>query len=120
MAVTKIDDVHLYAGMTDGIIEANNMKKWLKDNNIEYTLMFYADESAHTGLLEALSSWWRDDSNAAFTDFPILVYTEIHDDLPPSRYPRKFFKTLSDMQNSNFLSVYKVTDSGHNNKNTGT
>jgi len=108
MAITKIDDVFLYVGITDGVTEANNIKKWLVANNIKYTLLFYGDDAQHADVIGALNSWWP---GASIVDFPILVYTEIHDDLPPSQYPRKYFQTLVDLQGSNFLSTYTLTNS---------
>jgi hypothetical protein len=108
MAITKIDDVFLYVGITDGVTEANNIKKWLVANNINYTLLFYGDDAQHADVFVALNSWWPDTN---IVDFPVLVYTEIHDDLPPSRYPRKYFQTLADIQGSNFLSTYTSTNS---------
>jgi hypothetical protein len=109
MAITKIDDVFLYIGITDGVTEANNIKKWLLANNIKYTLLFYGDDSQHTDVLNALNSWWP---GANIIDFPVLVYTEIHNDLPPSQYPRKWFQTLSAIQASEFLTTYQSTNSG--------
>jgi hypothetical protein len=111
MALTKIDDVHLYTGVTDGAAEGAAIKKWLVANNIKYQLLFYGDDSVHKQVLEALSSWWQGDPNSVFEDFPVLTYTEIHDDLPPSRYPKKYFKTLEAIETSDFLATYKSTNS---------
>jgi len=108
MAITKIDDVFLYTGVTAGSAESWRIKDFLVTNNIKYTLMFYGDDSSHNNIFEALNSWWP---GANLTDFPILVYTEIHDDLSPSQYPRKFFKSLAEIEASDFLSTYKSTNS---------
>ena len=105
MALTKIDDLYLYVGITAGAAESYRIKQWLTDNNIKFTLMFYGDDGQHDGLFSALSSWFPEKQNDPFTDFPVLIYTEIHDDLSPSQYPRKFFTNLDDIVNSNFLSL---------------
>jgi len=106
MALTKIDDIYLYAGITAGAAESFAIKQYLVDNNVKYTLMFYGDDGSHEGVFAALSTWFADrGTENPFTDFPILVYTEIHDDLSPSQYPRKYFTNLNDITNSNFLSL---------------
>lgn len=105
MALTKIVDCNLYSGLTQNAQECFDFKKWLEDNNVEFQLLFYNDSSQHELVFNALNTWWE---NAGITSFPIFVYTEMHDDLTPSRYPRKFFKSLADIQASDFLTQYRV------------
>jgi hypothetical protein len=105
MALTKIDDVQLYAGFTSTAQQTWEMKNFLDTNHIQYQLMFYGEDERHTELFSALSSWWP---SSNITGFPVLVYTEIHDDLPPSRYPRIYYTDLNTLQSSSFLTDYQL------------
>jgi hypothetical protein len=105
MAITKIDDLHLYAGITSTAQQIWEMKNFLNTNGVQYQLMFYGEDERHKELFDALNTWWN---GANIVAFPILVYTEIHDDLPPSRYPRIYYTDLATLQSSNFLNDYKL------------
>jgi hypothetical protein len=108
MAITRIDDVHLYAAITAGADECWKIKQWLVENKIKFTTLYYGDDSQHADVLTALNTWWE---NPGFTDFPVLTYTEVHDDIGPSQFPRNYFKTLADIKASSFLQTYKSTNS---------
>jgi len=109
MALTKIVDCYLYCGFTEDAQACFDFKKWLEDNNVDFQLLFYADNSQHKGVFDALNSWWPDlESENKLSKFPIFVYTEIHDDLTPAKYPRKFFKSTAEIQTSNFLTQYQL------------
>lgn len=105
MALVKIDDVFLYTALTATAHQCWLMKKYLQDNNINYTNLHYNDDTQLPDVFAPLNTWW---TNVTFDEMPILIYTEIHDDLPPSKYPRKFFKTVADIQASNFLQEYQL------------
>jgi len=105
MALTKIVDCYLYSGFTEDSQACYDFKKWLEDNNVEFQLLFYSDNAQHASVFDALNSWWP---GAELNSFPIFVYTEMHDDLTPSVYPRKYFKTLADIQASEFLTQYQL------------
>jgi hypothetical protein len=105
MALTKIVDCCLYVGLTQDAQACYEFKKWLEDNNVEYQLLMYSYDNQHSEVFTALSSWWPDTQISAF---PVLVYTEIHDDLSPMMYPRKYFKTVTDIQASEFLTQYAL------------
>jgi len=105
MAIVRIDDIHFYTAITESAQQCWAMKKWLKGNNVEFVSMHYTDDAQAAGVITALNTWW---DNANITDFPILTYTEIHDDLSPSRYPRRYFTTLIDLAGSDFLEKYAL------------
>jgi hypothetical protein len=102
MAITKIDDIDLYVGLTTDAQTCWEMKKFLTDNNIKFRTMMYADDAQHEALFTAVSTWWED---VTFDKFPFLTYTEIDSDVPPSQYPRKFAKTVADLQTGDFVQL---------------
>ncbi len=104
MALTKIDDVYLYTAMDHTAQACFEMKQYLQDNNVNFNHLHYNDDSQLPDVFAPLSTWWEGET---FNAMPILIYTEIHDDLPPSRYPRKFFKTLDDLKASTFIQDYQ-------------
>ena len=105
MAITKIDDIHFYAAVTKDAQACWDMKNYLITNNIKFTNMLY-DDTQLDGVLASLSTWWP---GANFTGFPILVYTEVHDDLSVSQYPRVYFTDVASLSASNFLELYNLT-----------
>lgn len=102
MAITKIDDIDLYVGLTADAQACWDMKKFLTDNNIKFRTMMYADDSQHKSLFEAISTWWPGET---FDKFPFVIYTEVDLDLPPSQFPRKFAKTVAELQSGNFVQL---------------
>ena len=106
MALIKIDDVDLYTGFTASAADCYAAKKWLDEQNITYTLMNYADDSQHNDLFNALNTWWP--NQHTFTDFPFVIYTEIHDDLSPKNYPKVCIQGLADIQASNLPQLWKL------------
>ena len=102
MAVTKIDDIDLYVGLTETAQECWSIKKFLTDNNIKFRTLMYADDAQHEDLFAGVSTWWE---GVTFDKFPFVTYTEIDIDVPPSQYPRKFAKTLADLQGGNFVQL---------------
>ncbi len=107
MALTKIVDCYLYSGFTEEAQACSDLKIWLENNNIDFQFLFYADNSQHEAVFTALNSWWpKLEPENKLDKFPIFVYTEVHDDLTPAKYPRKFFKSVTEIQASDFLTQY--------------
>ena len=102
MAITKIDDVDLYVGLTADVQACWDMKKFLTDNNIKFRTLMYADDSQHEQLFASISTWWFEET---FDRFPILTYTEVLDDAPPSQYPKRFARKIEDLQGTDFLQL---------------
>jgi hypothetical protein len=82
MAIAKIKNVALYVGLTENGAECFNAKKILADNNISFKLLSYNETSQHASVFSALNTWrWGPDAELkTFTDFPIVHWTEHHDD----------------------------------------
>jgi hypothetical protein len=78
MAIVKIDQVHLYTGLTETASDSYAAKKWMDDNGVEYIHLHYGDETQHEVVFSALSTWWPTES--VITQFPFVTYREIHDD----------------------------------------
>lgn len=100
MAFVKLDDVYLYTGLTSKAQQCYEMKKWLTDNNVKFTSLHYNDDAQHPELFAALNTWWE---GVTFSEFPILICTEVHDDMSISQYPKRYYKSLEDAQASDFL-----------------
>lgn len=105
MSFTKIVDCYLYTGLTEDAQACYDFKKFLVDNNVQFTLLHYNDDTQHQNVFDALNTWW---DNANFTKFPIFYYSEAHPDLEPSQYPRKYFTSVDEMKSSNFLTDYQL------------
>jgi hypothetical protein len=88
MALTRIDDIQLYVGLTAEAGDCFVAKDFLDSVGVTNHLYMYADTAAHADLFTALDSWRMPGAPANITKFPFLIYTEIHSDLPPSQYPR--------------------------------
>ncbi len=99
MAVINIEEVYLYTTLDHTHAECYAMKQWLDQNNVKYVNLHYPAESK-ADVFAPLNTWW---DNVTFDDFPILVYTEVRDDVPVSRSPRRFFTNVADAQASDFL-----------------
>jgi len=82
MALAKIKDVVLYVGLTENGAECFNAKKILTDNNIPFKLLAYYDVDQHPSVFNALNTWrWGSEGESkTFKDFPIVHWTECHDD----------------------------------------
>jgi hypothetical protein len=105
MAITKLDDINLYTGLTEDAHACWEMKKFLTDNGVKHQVLHYSDDAQHPQVFGPLSTWWED---TKFTKFPILIYTEVHDDLSVSQYPRRYFTDLEVLKASNFLELYNL------------
>jgi hypothetical protein len=88
MALTRIDDIQLYMGMTAEAADCYAVKEFLQSHNVAYQNYMYADDSQHPELLAALSSWKLQGAPEVMTKFPFIIYTEVDFDLPPSQFKR--------------------------------
>ncbi len=90
MSFVKIDDIHLYAGLTADAVDCYRVKKWMDDNNIKFVHLFYTDEIQCQEVIDTVNLWFvNPDQPAVITKLPFVVYCEVVEDLPISQYPRK-------------------------------
>lgn len=106
MTITKIDDVYLYANDFQGPSDCFDAKTWLDENNITYQFMYYGNPDEYQRLFDSASENWS--QQTPLSAFPFLIYTEIHDDLSPSRYPQVCLRSLDEIKNSNLELLYKL------------
>lgn len=80
--LVKIKDVVLYTAITEHAGECYACKKLLRDSNIAFKELCYADESTHQENFDALGTWafGSDYRSVKFTKFPIIHWTEFYDD----------------------------------------
>jgi hypothetical protein len=75
--IVGIANIYLYTGLTPtGGNDSALAEKWLRDNNIEFTHLWYGEPSQHASVFEALNTW----NVGQFNDFPFVIYDERHDD----------------------------------------
>lgn len=105
MALVRLSDIRFYTGLTETAHQQWEMKKWLTENNVNYITMSYADETQHQQVFDGFNSWWPE---ANISNFPVLTYTEIHDDLEVSQFPVKYFLDVTSLSSSSFLQDYNL------------
>lgn len=77
--IEKIRKIYLYAGATPaGELASAEAKQWLDDNQIPHEHLWYGDPLQHPEVFSALGTW-RFGSEVQFSDFPFVIYNEIHD-----------------------------------------
>lgn len=75
--IVGIKDIYLYTGLTPtGGDNSAVALEWMRDNNIDFTHLWYGDPVQHESVFSALNSW----NIGEFSDFPFVVYDEKHDD----------------------------------------
>lgn len=75
--IVGIKDVYLYTGLTEtGGNDCAKAINWLNANNVTFKHLLYGDIAQHDALFEALNTW----GIGVFSDFPFVIYDEVHDD----------------------------------------
>ena len=86
--VVKIKEVLLYVGYTANALQCFLMKKYLEDNNVNFVLMNYSDDSHHSDVFSAMSTWTYGRAEEAkqheIKDFPFVTWKEYYDDYEQS------------------------------------
>ncbi len=100
----KITNVELYVGYVDhqSVIDGFTIGKYLKDQNITYSLMNYPEADRNASLFENLSTWTfgEDFRQYTFNNFPLVIWTEWYDDYGVYR---EVTQTLDEMKASNLI-----------------
>lgn len=95
MAVSKIDEVFVYTYPAGNPLETQELYAFLDHSGIPYSKLEYNDSAQHQEVFNALNTWWQVDLDTGITqtpvsNFPFVVYTEIHSDKTVSYLPRKY------------------------------
>jgi hypothetical protein len=102
----RIDDICLYTGdMGDQQVAADcaAAKAWLIANGITFADMWYGDPAQHEDCMSPLRGWFPGET---ITAFPFVIYTEVHDDLPPSQFPRFLIYGRAAIEASNLADLF--------------
>jgi hypothetical protein len=100
--IIGIKDVYLYSGLTPtGGNDSALAIQWLEENNIEFTHLWYGDATQHAGVFDAINTW----GIGTFSDFPFVVYDEVHDD---NTTVRQALNGLSEIQDSNLVELSEL------------
>lgn len=102
MSIVKIDDLYLYSSFAKDVVASFQAKKYLEENglieNRDYVHLIYNNSEDHDMIFSNLGTWDFVDGRHAFSSFPFLIYTEIHDDLKPSQFPKIVRKGVDEIK----------------------
>lgn len=113
MAITKIDSIYLYTDLTwaEGeVSDSTKAQKYLDDNGIQYIHLNYADPTQHEAALAPLRTWLFSDGllHEEIKAFPLVIYTECHDDMESAMYPKVLLYGLDAIKDSNITDLYEL------------
>lgn len=116
MSLVRIDDIQLYTNFNwdNGVVEKPGFEcmtayNFLNENGVVYEHMNYGGDSDFPGSLPALSTWtFAGDRQITFETYPFVIYTEVHDDLSPSQYPKVLLYGNDEIINSNIAELYQL------------
>lgn len=107
MAITKIEEVYLYVTeVTPNAAENIEAAAFMDHSGIEFTRLFYNDQSGVDSAMAAVNTWWRD--LPPVTKFPFLTYVEVHDDIPARASPVKYLEGAEAIKT--FPSIYNAVN----------
>lgn len=110
MAITKIEEIHLYCSESvENSAENIQAMSFMDHSGIPYTKLAYNDPAQHASVMESINGWIALPSiyeHSPITKFPFLVYTEIHDDIPARNSPLRFLEGIEAIQT--FQSVWNT------------
>jgi hypothetical protein len=112
MAITKIDSIYLYTNLTwaeDEVSDSVEAKKYLEDNGVQFIHLNYADPVQHEAALAPLRTWlFADGQHEEITEFPLVIYSEVHDDLETAFYPKVLLYGLDAIKDSTLTDLYQL------------
>ena len=101
MPLSRIDEIYIYTYPSKDQLETYTLYNQLDNLGIPYNKLEYNDPSQHPVLFDALNTWWQEDENRVkqepITEFPFVVYTEVHSGRPVSYLPRKYIVGASNI-----------------------
>ena len=102
--VIRYENIHLHAKV--GQAASAEFRKWLDQNGIAYTNLYYADPIDE---LRALSTWFLDEnySPVIFTNSPVLTYDRViwEADDGSDKYVKSWYATQSSDLPSDFTTL---------------
>ena len=109
--IVGITNVYLYTGLTaTGGNDSALAVKWIEENNINDTNLWYGDHNQHPEVFDSLNTW----GIGTFDDFPFVIYEEVSDD---GTTTHQALIGLSAITNSNLAELAALgspPESGHN------
>ena len=94
MALMRIDEVYVYTCSGGDPVGTHQLHAWFDHSGIEHTKLDYPSPGRKPEVLGPLNTWWQPDdagiTQPPLTDFPFVVYTEVHSDRPVSYLPRRY------------------------------
>lgn len=111
MALSKIDEIFVYTSSSEQPVDTYELYAWLDHVGIPYSKLDYLDPEQFPLVFSPLNTWWQPDDNGEVqppvTDFPLVVYTEIHSDKPVSYLPRKYIAGVQNIKDT-LLDLYQL------------
>jgi hypothetical protein len=111
MAISKIDAIYLYTDMTweEGEkTDSTQARAYLDAEGVEYILLNYADPAQHEDATSPLRTWGFIDGYHDIKAFPFVIYTEVHDDMSMTKWPKVLLYGLDAIIESNISDLYKL------------
>lgn len=79
--LAKIKEVHLYVALSEHAQECYDVRQYLDQNGIPYTLLAYFEPTQYPDICAALSSWvWTGEQQRTISQFPIVTWKNCYDD----------------------------------------
>ena len=101
MPLSRIDEIYLYTHPSKDQLETYTLYNQLDNLGIPYNKLEYNDPEQHSIVFDALNTWWQADeegnTQGALSEFPFVVYTEVHSGKPVSYLPRKYIVGASNI-----------------------
>lgn len=106
MAVVKLEEIYLYTSdMADNAADQIAAQSFMDHSGIPYTRLMYSSQEQHESVLVIVNTWLSPNSGLPpVTDYPFLVYTEVHDDIPARQSPVKYLQGVEAIKT--FPSIY--------------
>lgn len=110
----KIDDICTYTHLTWKETTPTNstkLKEFMDLNVPGHTLLNYTDPDLLEAAMEPLRTWSFANYGGETVDidtFPFVIYTEVHDDMSPSQYPRVLLYGYDAVTSSNIIELYQL------------
>jgi len=86
-------NIYLYGALDSSVADFYNIKKYLDDKKVEYTMLFYTDEKQFGGVLDAIKTWFP---GKEVKGYPLLIWDNEDN-------TKEFATTLAQVNKLNFF-----------------